>query len=66
MFVESFIETFGNALEAMIGNIKRYEIQAFVAIAAIGAVVWAVYLFHRRKKRLFAVKNSANSAIAGH
>ena len=56
---------FGNALEVMIGNIKHYELQAFGAIALIGAVVWAVYLFHRRKKRLSAVKNSANSHIAG-
>lgn len=54
---------FGNALEVMIGNIKHYELQAFGAIAVMGAVVWVVYFYRRRKKRLSAVKNSMNPAI---
>jgi len=41
---------FGNALEALLGNIKHYEHQAFGAIVVIGILVWIVY-FHRRKKR---------------
>lgn len=61
---------FGNALEVMIGNIKHYELQAFGAIAVIGAVIWAViwavYFYRRRKKRLSAQKKSANSDTAGH
>jgi membrane protein DedA with SNARE-associated domain len=48
---------FGNALEVMIGNIKHYELQAFGAVAVTGTVVWALYFYHRRKKRLSAVKN---------
>lgn len=47
---------FGQALEIMIGNVKHYELRAFGVIALAGVVVWAVYLFCRRKKRLFGAK----------
>ncbi len=40
---------FGNALESLLGDMKRYELLVLGAIAGIGAVVWIVYL--RRKKR---------------
>lgn len=41
---------FGNVLESMMGNIKRYEFLVLLAIAGIGAVVWAVCLYRRKKK----------------
>ena len=34
---------FGDALEAVFGEIKRYELYLFIAIAIFGGVVWALY-----------------------
>jgi membrane protein DedA with SNARE-associated domain len=41
---------FGNALEAMFGEIKRYELYVFAAIAILGVAIWALY-FSRRSGR---------------
>ena len=40
---------FGNALQSLVGDMKRYELLVLGAIAGVGAVVWIVYL-HRRKQ----------------
>ena len=46
---------FGSALEILIGNIKHYEIQILGAIAAIGVLIWGIYFYRRRKRKLSAV-----------
>ena len=46
---------FGSALEILIGNIKHYEIQILGAIATIGVLIWVVYFYRRRKRKLSAV-----------
>jgi membrane protein DedA with SNARE-associated domain len=40
---------FGGALEIFVGNIKRYELFAFAAIALAGLAIWLLHL-HRGKK----------------
>lgn len=40
---------FGNALDLLIGNIKRYEIKLFGLIAAVGAIIWLAYFLHRKR-----------------
>jgi membrane protein DedA with SNARE-associated domain len=42
---------FGSALEILIGNVKHYEMEVIGVIAAMGAVVWMIYFFRRRKRR---------------
>jgi membrane protein DedA with SNARE-associated domain len=44
---------FGNALEGIVGNIERYELVVLAAIAAIGVIVWTIYLCRRKKKNAF-------------
>jgi len=46
---------FGSALEILIGNIKHYEIQVLGAIATIGVLIWVIYFYRRRKRKLSAV-----------
>ena len=46
---------FGSALEILIGNIKHYEIQILGAIAAIGVLIWVIYFYRRRKRKLSAL-----------
>ena len=41
---------FGNALEIVIGNVKRYEFQAFIAIAIVGLLIWIFYFLRRRRR----------------
>lgn len=40
---------FGDALEILLGNIKRYELLAFAAIALAGLVIWLLSLRRRRR-----------------
>jgi membrane protein DedA with SNARE-associated domain len=49
---------FGNALDAFIGNVKHYELQAFGAIAAIGAGIWILYITSRRRRRTLSLTGS--------
>jgi len=49
---------FGNAIEALIGNIKHYELQAFAGIAVIGALIWIIYFNRRRKRRKSSMRTS--------
>jgi len=39
---------FGSALELVIGNVKKFELAALIAVALIGAVVWAVHFYRNR------------------
>jgi membrane protein DedA with SNARE-associated domain len=41
---------FGNALESLLGDVKRYELIVLGAIAATGAVVWIIWLYRRKPK----------------
>jgi len=40
---------FGNAVELVLGDIKKYELSLLVGMAVIGAVVWLIYF---RKSRM--------------
>jgi len=42
---------FGQVVEDLIGNIRRYEILLFTLVLVVGAAVWAVHLFRRRRNR---------------
>ena len=51
---------FGSALEAVIGDIKRYEVETLFAIAIIGLLVWILH-FYRRGKGTTSSHSSQNS-----
>jgi len=51
---------FGSALEILIGDVKRYEVEALLAIATIGMLVWTSH-FYRRRKRTTSSQSSQNS-----
>lgn len=40
---------FASALEAVIGDVKRYEVEALLAIAIVGTLVWTSHFYRRRK-----------------
>ena len=40
---------FGDALDLMIGNIKRYEIKLFGLIAVAGVIMWLVYFLRQKR-----------------
>jgi membrane protein DedA with SNARE-associated domain len=42
---------FGDILEIILGDIKRYELPILGSIAIIGVLLWAVRRYHYRKKR---------------
>jgi membrane protein DedA with SNARE-associated domain len=42
---------FGNALEGILGNIRHYEKVLFVVVTLAGAVVWALHLVRRNRKK---------------
>ena len=42
---------FGNALEVVFGEIKRYELYLFIAIATLGVAIWGFYFLRRRGPR---------------
>jgi membrane protein DedA with SNARE-associated domain len=41
---------FGQALELVLGNIKRYEELALAAVVAVGILMWGYHRFRARKK----------------
>jgi membrane protein DedA with SNARE-associated domain len=43
---------FGNFLKLILGDIRRYEFESFGAIACIGGLIWGIYFYRSRKKRL--------------
>jgi membrane protein DedA with SNARE-associated domain len=42
---------FGQALEVLLGDIKRYELAAVAGICAVGAALWITHRIMRRRKR---------------
>jgi membrane protein DedA with SNARE-associated domain len=40
---------FGSALEAIIGNVKRYELEVIGAVAIVGILIWVIH-FYRSKR----------------
>ena len=46
---------FGNILKIIMGDIKRYELEAFGAITIIGGLIWGFY-FYRSKRKKFPEK----------
>ena len=41
----------GEAAEALLGQIRRYELGIFAAIAALGTILWGVHFARRRRQR---------------
>lgn len=41
---------FGNTLELILGDVKRYELEVFSAIIVTGSIIWIIYLYRRKKK----------------
>lgn len=39
---------FGNTMEILIGNIKKYEILIFAAVSLAGLLLWAIHLMKRK------------------
>jgi membrane protein DedA with SNARE-associated domain len=52
---------FGSALEAIFGNIKKYELFAFAVLAAAGILVWIYHFI----KRLLANRDKRSSPNTG-
>lgn len=42
---------FGNALETLLGNIKRYEFHILGGIAIAGALTWTIYFLYRYRRQ---------------
>lgn len=42
---------FGQALTAVIGDVKHYEALVFAAVAVAGIAIWGVHFYFRRRKR---------------
>jgi len=40
---------FGSALEAIIGDVKRYELEVLGAVAAVGILIWIIHFNHRKR-----------------
>lgn len=47
---------FGEAFGTIIGDIKRYQYRAFSIVIVVGAVVWLVYFYRRKKQKLLSLK----------
>jgi membrane protein DedA with SNARE-associated domain len=41
---------FGQSLEIILGEIKKYELILFAIIAGVGITVWSIYLLSRERK----------------
>jgi membrane protein DedA with SNARE-associated domain len=41
----------GETAEALLGQLRRYELGIFAAIAAVGTILWGVHLGSRRRQR---------------
>ena len=42
---------FGNIIKIIMGDIKRYELEAFGIIAIIGGLIWGVYFYRSRRNK---------------
>jgi len=49
---------FGTFLKIIMGDIRRYEIEIFCAIAIIGGLIWGTY-FYRSRRRKFLKRNES-------
>ena len=47
--ISGFGYAFGKAFEALIGDIKHYQLQVMAAIAVFGTLLWLFYKYGRRK-----------------
>lgn len=52
----------GEAAEALLGRLRRYELAIFAAIAALGAIVWGVHFARRRRQRSKMLEQSGSDA----
>jgi len=43
---------FGNFLKILMGDIRRYEIEIFSAIAITGGLIWGIYFYLSRRRKL--------------
>ena len=43
---------FGNLLKIIMGDIRRYEMEVFCAIAITGGLIWGIYFYRSRGKKL--------------
>ncbi len=41
----------GHSADRLLGDIKRYELEAMIAVVVVGAVVWSVYLVRQRMRK---------------
>lgn len=41
---------FGHVLELLIGNIERYELYLFIALAVLGAITWSIHWLRRKRE----------------
>ncbi len=42
---------FGNVLQAVLGDLKKYELEILVAIVALGFCIWLILFFGRRRSK---------------
>ena len=49
---------FGNFLKILVGDIRRYEMETFAAIALIGAFIWGIYFYRSGRKKPFGRNES--------
>ena len=43
---------FGNFLKLIMGDIRRYEFESFCAIVSIGGLIWGIYFYRSRRKKV--------------
>lgn len=41
---------FGQGLEAVLGDVKRYELRAVGGVLALAAIVWVIHFYRRRRE----------------
>jgi membrane protein DedA with SNARE-associated domain len=49
---------FGQVLQTMMGDIKRYELRVMLAIVALGILMALIHLYRRDRKKRRAKKNA--------
>jgi membrane protein DedA with SNARE-associated domain len=57
---------FGNILEIVLGDIKRYERVILGAIAVIGTAFWVVHRYRHREKRVPPCRRATEQAVPTH
>ena len=54
----------GEAAEALLGKVRRYELGIFAAIAAVGTILWAIQFLRRRRQRKQILEQCGSDARA--